>query len=357
MTLPRGVSTRMAASLFSDERWACETADYRNRRIGPYQIIDELGRGGMSAVYLAENVDSAVEQQVALKVLNTSFADEELLNRFARERQILATLHHPNIAALLDSGVTGHGIPYFVMEYIEGVRIDRFCDDGKLSVDERLTLFLEVVAAVEYAHRNHVVHRDLKPGNILVGPLGEVKLLDFGIAKMLAPNRELRDNFVTRTGDRMLTPQYASPEQITGEAVTVASDVYQLGLILYELLTGQLALPTRAQWPTATTDQKDPILPSRAVTLAADSARFCEFRCSNPQTLKRKLSGDLDNIICKALARAPVERYASVGELGADLQRYLRGKPVRARKPSRHVEGCGSYAVMPWPHLPVSLPV
>jgi serine/threonine protein kinase len=207
-------------------------------RIGPYRLVSLIGRGGMGAVYLAERADAQFEQVVALKVLLAGYGSEELHTRFAQERQILASLSHPAIARLLDGGVTQHGRPYFVMEHIEGQPIDQYCDARALSVEERLLLARVVIDAVQYAHRNLVVHRDLKPSNILVTGEGRVKLLDFGIAKVLANTHVPRTAPETRNVVRVMTPEYASPEQITGGQVTTGSDVYQLGVLLYELLSG-----------------------------------------------------------------------------------------------------------------------
>ena len=208
------------------------------RRVGAYKLVREIGRGGMGAVYLAERADSEFQQRVAIKVVKRGMDTDFILRRFRHERQILASFDHPNIARLLDGGVTSDGLPYFVMEYVEGVPVDAYCDERRLSITERLKLFREVCAAVSYAHRNLVVHRDLKPSNILVTRDGTPKLLDFGIATLLKPEPSARTIEPTTPAVRLLTPEYASPEQVRGETITTAADVYSLGVVLYELLTG-----------------------------------------------------------------------------------------------------------------------
>ena len=210
------------------------------RRIGPYRLSRELGEGGMGVVYLAERADQAFEQKVAVKVLRRGLESAEMQARFRRERQILARLEHPNIARILDGGTTEDGVPWLGMELVDGLPIDQWCDQRQLGVEDRLRLFQKVCAAVAYAHRNLVVHRDLKPSNILVTDAGEPKLLDFGIAKVLLEDTDLSE---TRSGSTAMTPRYASPEQVRGQRVTTASDVYTLGVILYELLTGQAPYP------------------------------------------------------------------------------------------------------------------
>lgn len=290
-------------------------------RIGAYRIIRELGRGGMGAVYLAERADATFEKQVAIKILKRGTDTEEVLRRFRAERQILGRLTHPNIAQLFDAGETDDGLPYFVMEYINGWPITAYSDEHKLPVTERLNLFRAVCAAVSYAHQNLVIHRDLKSANVLVTKSGEVKLLDFGIAKLVdesAPN-------VTVTVDRRLTPEYASPEQVNGEPVTTLSDVYSLGVLLYELLTGERPYKLRSRTTEEITKairEQNPPRPSTAVSRGQKS----EIRT------QRLLRGDLDNIVLKALSKEPERRYASVDQLSADLRRHLEGLPVRARK-------------------------
>jgi eukaryotic-like serine/threonine-protein kinase len=283
-------------------------------RAGPYRIIEEIGRGGMSVVYLAERVDGLFEQRVALKFLGVTH--DMGLRRFDRERRILAGLNHPSIARLLDGGTDERGRPYIVMEYVEGRPLDAFCAESGADVRRRLELMAVVADAVGYAHRNLIVHRDLKPSNILVTADGQVKLLDFGIAKLLSPeDTDEHPLPATRTLVRVMTPEYASPEQVRGDRITTASDVYQLGVLLYELLVG-----------------------SRPFTFAdatpADVERIICQQDPPPPTTRRRLPRDLDTIVLKALAREPERRYASVGELRDDLFRFQHGLPVLARRPT-----------------------
>jgi tetratricopeptide (TPR) repeat protein len=287
--------------------------------IGPYRIVRELGRGGMGTVYLGERADGELDRRVAVKLMRRGTADDAgLRRRFRDERQILARLEHPQIVTLIDGGVTPEGRLYFVMQYVEGVPIDRYCDEHRLPVDERLRLFLSACGAVQYAHRHQVVHRDLKPGNILVTTDGQVKLLDFGIAKLIEPESS-RSPEQTRTGERLLTPEYASPEQIRGDPVTPASDVHALGVLLHRLLTGQRPFHRVArsayELEKAILDE-EPTQPSDAVTDPAE---------------RRRLRGDLDAIVLTALRKDPAHRYADAGQLADDLERHLRGLPVRAR--------------------------
>ncbi len=310
--------------------------------VGPYRLVRELGRGGMGAVYLAERNDGQYEKKVAIKLVPPGPDAATLGRRFLAERRILASLDHPNIARLLDGGVASHGIPYLVMEYVEGERIDRYCDAGRLSVRERLLLCDAVAAAVEFAHRQLVVHRDLKPGNILVTPDGQVKLLDFGIAKLLADEPGDPGAPLTGTGTILATPEYASPEQIRGDPVSTASDVYALGVLLYELLGGTrpylLAGRSREELVQAICDQV-PERPSRAATrMGAEpgaAARIAADRTTSPDGLRRSLAGDLDTIVLAALRKEPALRYPSVQSLRDDLRRHLDGFPVRARSATR----------------------
>jgi tetratricopeptide (TPR) repeat protein/predicted Ser/Thr protein kinase len=296
-------------------------------RLGPWRVLNEIGRGGMSVVYLAERADDAFRQRVALKVLDRAPRDREARARFEQERQILASLDHPNIARLLDGGVDGRGLPYIVMELVEGQPIDRYCaqyGNGRgLTVDERLALFQVVARAVAHAHRRLVVHRDLKPSNILVTAAGEVKLLDFGIAKLLDPGAAGPWAAPpTRTALRVLTPEYAAPEQVRGEPVTTASDVYQLGLVLYEILTGQ-----RAHGLTG-----DSLTEMERVVCSGEPPR--PSRTATTSSLRRRLEGDLDAIVRMALRKEPDRRYASPADLAADLHRHRSGLPVTAREDS-----------------------
>lgn len=310
------------------------------RVIGAYRLIRELGRGGMGIVCLAERADGQFEQQVALKLIKRGMDSDEILRRFLRERQILARLQHRNIARLLDGGVSDDGSPYFAMEYIAGTPLLDYCDANRLDIDRRLALFREVGEAVHYAHQQLVVHRDLKPSNILVTGTGEPKLLDFGIAKLLDTREGQEGAGLTRTGVRLMTPEYGAPEQIRGEAVSTATDVYTLGVILYELLTGRR--PYRVETPTPA-ELADAITGSEAERLAAAVQRpavrrgepatdaIAAARSTTAPRLRRRLQGDLDLIVRKALRKEPGRRYASAEALLDDLDRHRTGLPVRAR--------------------------
>jgi serine/threonine protein kinase/tetratricopeptide (TPR) repeat protein len=319
-----------------------------DRRIGAYRVIRELGRGGMGVVYLTERDDGHYQQRVAVKVLHANPDAEELHQRFLAERQILATLKHPGIAQLLDGGVADGQLPFLVMEYVDGAPITLHCDQRKLGIEARLRLFLDVCSAVHYAHRNLVIHRDLKPGNILVSREGGVKLLDFGVAKLLDPAGGV-DQPLTRTGLRAMTPEYASPEQVRGEALTTTSDVYALGVVLYELLTGrrpyyltsasprelmQVVGSQPPDRPSAVATQPLPrgVGATSGATTAADVARA---RGVSPDRLRHVLSGDLDAIVMMALRKDPADRYGSADLLRQDIQRYLDGLPVLAHRGSR----------------------
>ena len=318
----------------------------RGGRIGPYRLLRRIGQGGMGSVYLAVRDDKALDRQVVVKLVRSGMESEELKRRLEIERQILASLDHPNIARIYDGGTTDEGLPYFVMEYIEGEPIDSYCDRRRLAVDERLELFLKICAAVQSAHQKLVVHRDLKPSNILVTEGGEPKLLDFGIAKLLDPELVASTIEPTATWNRMLTPHYASPEQVRGEMVTTASDVYSLGVVLYQLLTGLLPFKFTYLSPQdieRILAEQEPELPSRAVKDSASSTRGSEdattqvaaqHRGSTPRDLARRLGGDLDAIVLKALREDASERYSTVGQLAADLERHRDGLPVAARRGS-----------------------
>lgn len=326
-----------AARLPGSPVWneSAETAARPGDRLGPYRIVAELGRGGMAEVYLAERADGAFEQQVALKLLTAGLGGIEGVRRFEQERQILARLEHPAIARLLDGGVDPKGRPFLVMERVDGLPIDRFCDQWRLGLDARLELLIEVARAVEHAHHRLVVHRDLKPTNILVSAEGQVKLLDFGIAKLLDP--ALAGPFAaapTRTYLRLLTPEYASPEQIRGEPVTTASDVYQLGLLLFELLTGSRAFVFTGESP-AELERMVSAGPARRASTVAIEPTAAAARGASPADLRRALAGDLDDIIARALRLEPTLRYASPAELVADLECYRTGLPVAAAQGSR----------------------
>ncbi len=304
-----------------------ETEANAERRIGSYKILREIGRGGMGVVYLAER-DDEYRKQVAIKLIKRGMDTDAVLQRFRHERQILANLEHPNIARLLDGGTTDDGLPYFVMEYIEGLPVDTYCDKHKLTTDERLKLFRTVCAAVTYAHQNLVIHRDLKPINILVTDEGVPKLLDFGIAKLLHPSME-QATTATVAGLRVLTPEYASPEQIRGEKLTTATDVYSLGVILYELLTGQRPFQLKDTTPQEllrAIEEGEPTKPSKV------TGNGHEHTASYVARNQRLLKGDLDNIVLKALRKEPERRYKSVEQFSEDIRRYLEGLPVIARK-------------------------
>jgi serine/threonine-protein kinase len=308
------------------------------RTAGPYRLVSLLGEGGMGVVYLAERMDGQFEQRVAVKLLHRDLTDGRLHARFLRERQILARLEHPGIARLLDGGITAEGIPYFALEHVEGRALMRYCEDESLTVESRLLLFLRICDAVAYAHRNLVVHRDLKPSNILVTAGGEPRLLDFGIATLLETDSP---EPTTRTVTRLLTPEYAAPEQIRGETVTTATDVYALGVLLYELLAGERPFHHRrsvAALEQALLDE-DPVPPSMATL--------------RPSV---RLRGDLDAIVMKALRKEPEKRYPAVEALAEEVRRHLTGLPVAARGDARgyrlgkflrrHRVGMGAAAVV-----------
>ena len=317
--------------------WASRLDRLEGLRIGPYRLVRELGRGGMGAVYLALRADEQFQQQVAIKLIQRGLDSGEIVDRFRRERQILASLAHPNIARLLDGGVTEEGLPYLVMEYIEGEPIDQYCAHRKLTVAQRLELFLTVCAAVHHAHRSLVVHRDIKPGNVLVTTDGVPKLLDFGIAKLLGSNHVPFHTEVTGAGPVPLTLDYASPEQVRGQPITTASDVYSLGVLLYELLTG--ALPH----DLAGRERRDieqlicevePARPSTVVsaTLAEPTGKplAAPLVKRARRILRRQLAGDVDNIVAMALRKEPQRRYGSAAQFAEDLRRHLAGQPVTA---------------------------
>ncbi len=293
--------------------WPVQLADSpeTGRQVGPYRLLEEIGQGGMSTVYLAVRDDRVYEQRVAVKLIKRGLDTDSVLRRFCNERQILASLDHSNIANLYDGGTAVDGRPYFVMELIEGTRIDDFCDHRWLSMVERIELVRQVCSAVHYAHKNLVVHRDIKPGNILVTDDGVPKLLDFGIAKLLDPESFPQTVEKTRTTQRPMTPKYASPEQLAGQRITTASDVYALGMLLAKLLTGRL--------------------PGEQATGLADRSRSASLGAEGRPPGGR-LSGDLEKIVAMALREEPERRYDSVEQLSEDLGRYLEGRPVRARR-------------------------
>ena len=307
------------------------TESVAGQRLGSYRLARELGHGGMGAVYLAERADE-YQKQVAIKVVKRGLATHDLMTRFRSERQILAGLDHPNIARLLDGGTTEDGAPYIVMDYVEGVSIDDYCERNSLSTPARLKLFCKVCSAVTYAHSNLVVHRDLKPSNIIVQGDGTPKLLDFGIAKILSSEVLVADD-QTATVARVMTPQYASPEQIRGGVVTTASDIYSLGVLLYKLLSGQL--PYQLKNRTTSEVEKiicehEPPKPSSVMAGGHESSNG-ETQSKSVVLNRKSVRGDLDKIILKALNKEPARRYKSVDHLTADIERHLNGFPVRAR--------------------------
>ncbi len=289
--------------------------------LGPYRIEREIGRGGMSVVYLAARADGEFHKRVAVKLIKRGMDTASVIQRLRRERRILAGLEHPSIAHLLDGGTTAEGLPWIAMEYIEGLPIHRFCDERGLSIEERCLLLSKVCDAVAYAHRNLVVHRDLKPSNILIAPDGNPKLLDFGIAKLLSEDEMDGEEPLTRGRSVLLTPEYASPEQIRRSPVTTASDVYSLGVVLFEILTGQRPYRlANASW-----QEMERVVcggeskkPSAAVGL--------------PARTRRRLAGDLDNIVLMAMRKDVARRYGRAEQLAEDLRRHCQGLPVHARR-------------------------
>ena len=318
--------------------------EFLGRRVGAYQVTGVIGSGGMGVVYLAARADAAFEMPVAIKIVKRGMDSADILRRFHEERQTLARLHHPNIATLLDGGRTDDGRPYLVMEYVRGTRVDRYCDERRLTVRERLRLFHTICQAVQHAHQNLIVHRDLKPDNILVTDDGVPKLIDFGIAKMLAPAEGGAD--VTTLVERRMTLAYASPEQVRGEPIGTASDVYSLGVILYELLSGHrpYGAPLLTPFAYERAIALAPKPPSTRAAEAADTRPIAESatgsaspesvaraRQASIASLAKQLHGDLDTIVLKAMHREPDRRYASAEQLAEDLDREQEGQPVLAR--------------------------
>jgi eukaryotic-like serine/threonine-protein kinase len=319
--LPEPLSGGAASALLSE-----------GTEVGPYRLLRPIGEGGMGAVWLAERTDGTLKRKVALKLPRLAWA-QDLAVRMARERDILAGLEHPNIARLYDAGVDAVGRPWLAIEYVEGRDLTAFCDTARLDLRARVRLFLQVLEAVQYAHGNLVIHRDLKPANILVTPRGEARLLDFGIARLEEGAVEAGPD-LTRTGASAMTPRYASPEQVQGARLTVASDLYSLGVVLHELLTGEtpyvLRRESRAEYEQAIVES-DLRVPSRLkVTEVAAAARG-----TTPERIARDLRGDLDAVLLRALARAPAARYASAAAFRDDLERWLEGRTVTALPPSR----------------------
>ena len=324
-----------AIKVLSDE---IETPDLIGKRFGVYKIIEEIGRGGMGAVYLAERTDSEFEKRVAIKVIKRGMDTDAVLKRFRNERQILASLEHPNIARLLDGGTTEDGLPYFVMEYIEGLPITKFAEMHGLTINERLELFRQVCSVITFAHQRLIIHCDIKPSNIFVTNEGIPKLLDFGIAKLMNPDRIGKETIPTATGLRLMTPEYASPEQIQGLQITTLSDVYSLGVVLYELLSGQS--PYRFENCSVfeianLINTAEPLKPSeRAIETQKNEAgatRKTEKKSPSASRNSQLIKGDLDNIVLLAMRKESVRRYTSVGQFSEDIRRHLAGLPVIAR--------------------------
>ena len=323
-------------------------AQSREDRLGPYRLIRSLGSGGMGEVYLAERADEAYDSQVAVKVLRGPAPPRDLLERLVAERQILARLNHPNIARLLDGGTAGNGAPFVVMELVEGRSLDVYCDSQRLSIRERIEIFRKICAAVHYAHQSLVIHRDLKPANILVTEDGEPKLLDFGIAKL----QESAENVagIPQTGPmtRLMTPNYASPEQVKGDPVGAPSDVYALGVVLYGLLSGRPPYELGSESmleigrvvceydppPPSSLATQDPPPPEGAPEQGETAEAVSRRRGCSPEQLEKQLRGDLDNIVLKAMSKAPERRYASAEQLAEDLAWHVEGLPVRAQPDS-----------------------
>ncbi|MGE0866385.1 MAG: tetratricopeptide repeat protein [Vicinamibacterales bacterium] len=307
---------------------------------GAYTLREPIGQGGMGSVWLAERNDGRFEGTAAVKLLNADLIGRSGGERFKREGTILARLAHPNIARLIDAGVSSHGQPYLVLEHVSGSHIDQYCDERMLDTEGRVRLFLDVLSAVAHAHANLIVHRDLKPSNVLVTDQGAVKLLDFGIAKLLEHENQTGEPTLTRDAGAGLTPKYAAPEQVTGGPITTATDVYALGVLLYELLTGLHPIGPLAQSPADIVKaivETDPPKPSATTTFAAGprAAR----RGTTPDRLRRALQDDLDTIVAKALKKDPAERYLSVAELADDLRRFVDHQPIAARPDSLRYRG------------------
>lgn len=314
-------------------------------RVGKYSIEQKIGEGGMAIVYSASRVDEQFTRRVAIKLIKRGMDTDEIIRRFKFEQQTLAGLNHPNIAKIFDGGTTESGLPYFVMELVEGERIEKYCSNESLTITERLDLFLKVCSAIQYAHQNLVVHRDIKPGNIFVTKDGTPKLLDFGIAKLLDPS-SAQATILTRTGLRFMTLEYASPEQLKGRRITTATDIYSLGVVLYELLTGSYpykfdnSLPSEIERVVCTTEPEKPSTAVRRLKeKRIEAGREGEFQSEgslksedkNYEKIKKRLTGDIDNIVLKAMQKEPERRYSSVEQFSEDIRRYLVGLPVVAR--------------------------
>src|SRR5580700_8407301 len=298
--------------------------------VGPYRLIRLLGEGGMAEVWLAQRADGSIKREVALKLPRLRRDRADLAGRFARECDILAALEHPHIARLYDAGISPDGLPYLAMEYVRGEKLTIWCDQRRLRVPERLQLVLQVLDAVQYAHAHQAIHRDIKPSNILVNEAGQVQLLDFGVAKLLAQDAQL-----TIAYGRAMTPDYASPELARGDPPEPGSDVYSLGVLLYELLTGCPPYRIKARGSGAQLEQAilaaEVLAPSMHLAPEAGAAR-----AMTQEKLARRLRGDLDAIVLRALAKEPTQRYDGSSSMSEDVQRYLLGKPVKARSAPLH---------------------
>jgi serine/threonine protein kinase/tetratricopeptide (TPR) repeat protein len=302
--------------------------------LGPWRIVGVIGHGGMGMVYRAERADEAFRREVAIKVVRRGVQAQGVVRRFKRERETLAALDHPNIARVFDGGATASGDPYFVMEYVDGTAVDRYCDEHRLSIDERLRLFIEICRGVQYAHQNFVVHRDLKPDNILVSRDGVPKLLDFGIARLLLPGTSA-DEDAAHEATWIVTPDFASPEQMAGRAVTAAADVYSLGVLLHVLLTGERPYHLAGTTPERLQRELSAaavVPPSAHIDQSARAIERAAARSTTPRQLARRLAGDLDAIVSKAISRDAASRYATVEQLIADLERHHRREVVLARR-------------------------
>ena len=309
-------------------------ATLAGQTIGAFEVVSQIGQGGMGSVWLARRNDGRFERQVALKFLNIALLGKEGEDRFKREGKILALLAHRHIAELIDAGVSSAGHPYLVLEYVDGEQIDCYCDQRQLDLHTRIRLFLQVLDAVAAAHANLIVHRDLKPSNVLVRKDGDVKLLDFGIAKLIEAENNQEQQTAFTIGGTALTPEYAAPEQLNGEAITVCTDVYALGVLLYLLLTGRHPSAEGQSSPAELVKaivECEPLRPSDAVSSTGDAAARALLRSATVEKLRRVLRGDLDTILAKALKKDPQERYASVGAFADDLRRYLKSEPIKAR--------------------------
>lgn len=330
------------------QKWLdqAEQQSLNGKEFGAYRVLRKIGHGGMAEVYLAERCDHQYQRQVAVKVIRRGLGSTWSLKHFYTERQILANLDHPYISRLFDGGTTEDGLPYLILEYVNGERIDYFCDAHNLSIDERLQLFLKVCSAVQYAHEHNVIHRDLKPSNILITPEGNPKLLDFGVAKLL--DQEVQSSIRAITGPLWMTPEYASPEQVQGQAASTSTDVYSLGILLYELLSGHHPhrisnlLPHEVLRAICEIEpQKPSIAVSQIETTISEgiASRFGPGAISQrgreqPQRLCRRLAGDLDNIVLMAIQKEPRHRYSSVDQFAQDIGRKLQNQPVIASKDS-----------------------